>query len=83
MADEIIVLDSYSTDNTVAIARQKGAIVKQEQFSQDILQQKNKALQLATHNYVLSLDADEVLSEKLVTSILRQKIYFTHQVHIL
>ena len=32
VADEVIVLDSYSSDNTVAIARQKGAIVKQENF---------------------------------------------------
>ena len=32
VADEIIVLDSYSTDNTVAIAREKGALVKQEIF---------------------------------------------------
>jgi glycosyltransferase involved in cell wall biosynthesis len=72
VADEIVVLDSYSTDNTIAIARKKGAVVKQGVFS-GYIDQKNKALRLTTHNYVLSLDADEVLSEKLVESILREK----------
>ena len=70
VADEIIVLDSYSTDNTLVIAREKGAIVKQGIFS-GYVEQKNKALKLTTYNYVLSLDADEILSEKLVNSILR------------
>ena len=72
VADEIIVLDSFSSDNTVAIATQKGAEVVQSSFS-GYIDQKNKALRLTTHIYVLSLDADEVLSEKLVKSILREK----------
>ena len=77
VADEIIVLDSYSTDNTVAIAREKGAIVKQENFT-GYIEQKNKALQLTTHDYVLSLDADEVLSKELIDSILEAKKEFKH-----
>jgi glycosyltransferase involved in cell wall biosynthesis len=75
VADEIIVLDSYSMDNTLAIAREKGAIVKQGVFS-GYVEQKNKALQLTNYNYVLSLDADEILSDRLVTSILREKLLF-------
>ena len=82
VADEVVVLDSFSSDNTVAIARQKGAIVRQEQFS-GYKQQKNKALQLATHNYVLSLDADEVLSKKLIDSILKAKKEFTHKAYFM
>ena len=82
VADEVIVLDSYSSDNTVAIARQKGAIVKQEKFS-GYKQQKNKALQLATHDYVLSLDADEMLSSKLIKSILEVKKEFKHKAYFM
>ena len=82
VADEIIVLDSYSSDNTVAIAKEKGAIVKQEHF-QGYVEQKNKALMLASHNYVLSLDADEVLSDKLVNSILKEKIEFRHSAYFM
>jgi glycosyltransferase involved in cell wall biosynthesis len=82
VADEVIVLDSFSSDNTVAIARQRGAIVKQEKFS-GYKEQKNKALQLATHDYVLSLDADEVLSKNLIESILEEKRDFQHKAYFM
>lgn len=72
VADEIIVLDSWSTDDTVDIARQKGAIVKQEQFA-GYIQQKNRAIQFAKYNYVLSIDADEALSIDLANAILEAK----------
>jgi glycosyltransferase involved in cell wall biosynthesis len=75
VADEIIVLDSNSSDKTGDIARQKGAIVKQRPFS-GYIEQKNRALQLTSYNYVLSLDADEILSEGLVRSILKEKLRF-------
>jgi glycosyltransferase involved in cell wall biosynthesis len=72
IADEIIVLDSFSTDRTTAIARRKGAIVEQKRFT-GYIQQKNAANALASNNYILSLDADEVLDESLVNSILAAK----------
>jgi glycosyltransferase involved in cell wall biosynthesis len=72
VADEIIVLDSFSTDQTVNIARQSGAIVYQEKF-RGYIGQKNLAIQMASHNYVLSLDADEALDKKLAASILKVK----------
>jgi len=75
VADEIIVLDSYSTDNTVEIARSSGAIVHQEKF-RGYIGQKNFAMQLASHNYILSLDADEALDDKLTASILEAKKTF-------
>ncbi len=82
VADEIIVLDSFSPDNTVSIARAKGAIVKQETFA-GYKEQKNKALLLATHNYVLSLDGDEALSPQLSQSIMEAKKEFKHKAYFM
>ena len=76
IADEIIILDSYSTDLTVAIAEQKGATVIQEIFK-GYIQQKNRAIDLASHSYVLSLDADEALDPLLRESISRAKKKFS------
>lgn len=67
-ADEIIVVDSGSTDATVEIAESKGAVV----VHQDWLgygAQKNKALSLCTYEWALSLDADECVTEKLQSEI--------------
>jgi glycosyltransferase involved in cell wall biosynthesis len=59
-ADEIIVVDSLSTDNTVAIAQQAGCRVVQQPFLGHVAQ-KNLALQQASYAWVLCLDADEWL----------------------
>lgn len=75
VADEIIVLDSFSSDATLAIATEKGAIVRQEYFA-GYKEQKNRALKLATYDYVLSLDADEALSPELIAAILKAKKEF-------
>ncbi len=75
VADEIIVLDSYSTDKTAEIARSHGAIVHFEIF-RGYIEQKNYALQLASHNYILSLDADEALDSQLTHLILQAKESF-------
>lgn len=67
--DEIIVFDSGSTDNTVEICRQFGAKV----FITDwpgFGPQKQRALNKATHDWVLSIDADELISESLKNEIL-------------
>lgn len=76
VADEIIVLDSFSTDNTVYVARSVGAVVHQQTFH-GYKEQKNVALQFASYNYVLSIDADEALSVELINSILIAKESFT------
>ena len=80
VADEILILDSYSTDQTVSIAERKGAIVKQEEFK-GFIEKKNKAVQLASHDYVLSLDADEALNPLLTESIRQAKEKFTNGVY--
>ncbi|HEX3008578.1 MAG TPA: glycosyltransferase family 2 protein [Bacteroidales bacterium] len=77
IADEIIVVDSYSTDNTVEIALNLGAIVYKQVFLGHV-EQKNFALSKTSHSHVLSLDADEELSDKLRESILEVKENWTH-----
>lgn len=72
VCDEIIILDSFSTDKTVELAENLGAKVFQHAFDGHI-QQKNRAITYATNPYVLSLDADEELSDELIASILEVK----------
>lgn len=64
VADEVVVLDSFSDDRTCEMARELGARVEQHAFDGHI-QQKNRAWQLAETEWVLSLDADEALDETL------------------
>lgn len=80
VADEILVLDSYSTDRTVEIAQSFGAIIFREKF-RGYIGQKNFAMQLASYNYILSLDADEVLDNELVNSILEAKKSFSFRAY--
>ena len=64
MCDEIVVVDSFSTDRTVEIARCLGARVYQREFP-GYIAQKQFALEQATADWVLSLDADEQLTHGL------------------
>ncbi len=68
-ADEIIVVDAFSQDRTAEIARQFTDKVFQNRWP-GFVQQKNFALSKATYDWVLALDADEVVSEQLKRSIL-------------
>lgn len=72
VADEIVVLDSYSKDDTVEIAKRHGARVLQQAFT-GYGEQKIKAFAAATHPWILSIDADEVLSPALQKSLLAIK----------
>lgn len=72
VADELIVVDSGSTDATRAIAEAHGARVEVRAWK-GYSDQKNHANALAAHPYILSLDADEVLSDVLKEDILRRK----------
>ena len=72
IADEIIVLDSLSTDRTKEIAVANHAIVIDQPFL-GFIEQKNLALSKASNTYVLSLDADEAISEELSKLILEEK----------
>jgi glycosyltransferase involved in cell wall biosynthesis len=68
VADEIVVLDSFSTDKTPDICRKYGVNFFQHSFDGHI-QQKNRAITHASFPHVLSLDADEALDGTLVRSI--------------
>ncbi len=72
VADEIIVVDSCSTDKTAEIAKSKGVRVILQPFL-GYVEQKNMALEVATNDFVLSLDADEALDKTLEASILDAK----------
>lgn len=72
LAEEIIVVDSGSTDKTVELASSLGAKVIFNQFEGHI-EQKNFAITHATNDWVISLDADEALSDELKKSILEIK----------
>jgi glycosyltransferase involved in cell wall biosynthesis len=72
IVDEIVVVDSFSTDNTKAIC-QKYNVVFIEQSFLGYLEQKNFACSKATRDYIVSLDGDEALSEKLQKEILSLK----------
>jgi glycosyltransferase involved in cell wall biosynthesis len=72
VADEIVVVDSYSTDKTEEVSRKLGARFIQHSFN-GYRDQKNFALRQATYDYILSLDADEALSVELKESIIRVK----------
>jgi glycosyltransferase involved in cell wall biosynthesis len=72
VADEIVVVDSYSTDRTVAIACEAGARVVQNRF-EDYGQQKNFAMAQAGSEWILNLDADERVSPELQRAILAWK----------
>ncbi len=77
VADEVVVVDSFSTDDTEKICREKGARFVQHAFEGHI-EQKNWALKQASHFHILSLDADEALSEPLRASILFAKENWRH-----
>lgn len=72
LADELIVLDSFSDDDTEKICREYPLRFEQSAFD-GYLEQKNKAAALASGDYILSIDADEALSSKLSTEIKKIK----------
>ncbi|MCB0400797.1 MAG: glycosyltransferase family 2 protein [Flavobacteriales bacterium] len=72
IADDIVVVDSFSTDKTKAICTSKGVRFVEHPFDGHI-EQKNWALTQAKFNHVLSLDADEALTPELQQEILKIK----------
>lgn len=75
IADEIVVLDSFSKDRTAEICAKYGVKFFQHTFDGHI-QQKNRAITFASYPHILSLDADEALDEELSRSVLAVKNNF-------
>lgn len=82
VADEIIVIDSYSTDGTKEICEKFGVRFVEQAWG-GYSKSKNFGNALATGDYILSIDADEALSETLQRSIIEFKKAPTHDVYSL
>lgn len=72
VADEILVLDGFSTDRTRVICQNKGVRFEQTEWK-GFGHNKNHANSMAENDWILSLDADEVLSDELQRSIIKAK----------
>ncbi len=83
IAYEIIVVDSHSTDKTREVAKSFGAKVYEEDWK-GFGEQKNSAIDKCTQPWILSLDADEVVSDELKKSLveaLRNPKYDCYEVN--
>lgn len=70
VADEIIIFDEFSTDNTVEIARKLGAKVYSVPHQDNFHITKQKALEKAKNEWILQLDADESVSPELFKELI-------------
>lgn len=81
LADEVVVVDSFSTDATVEICNRYGCRVFQREF-RGFGAQRQYAASLTSHQFILSLDADEVIDEELRTALIAMKAKgFEHRVY--
>ena len=67
--DEIVVVDTGSTDNTIAVAKSYGAKVFESSWNNDFSTPRNMALDNATGDWIIFLDADEYFSEKTAKNV--------------
>jgi len=72
VADEIVVVDSLSTDKTKEICLAHSVVFIEQPFL-GYVEQKNFAISKASFEHVLSLDADEALSDELIASLQKEK----------
>lgn len=81
IADEILVVDSFSTDRTEEICEEFGIKFIQHPFNGHV-EQKNYAMEQALYHHVLSLDADEALSTEMRNHIMQIKRNWTYDGYI-
>lgn len=73
-ADEIVVLDSFSEDDTIELVKQQPKVKLHQQSFKGFSQQKQDAIDLATHDWVMLLDADECLTPASVKKLQRWQL---------
>lgn len=71
IAEEIIIIDSFSKDRTCEIAREYGVKIFREEWT-GFVDQKNSAIKKCTKEWILMLDADEVVSPQLKVSLINE-----------
>jgi glycosyltransferase involved in cell wall biosynthesis len=77
IADDIVIVDSFSTDDTVSIAQSLGARVVSNKFIGHI-EQKNYAITKALYPHIFSVDADEMPDSVLLNQVQIVKQNWTH-----
>ena len=73
VADELLIVDSFSQDNTLAIAQANGATRIETRAFKNWADQRNWAMEQIQYPWVLFIDADEVLDSRLIESLLQWK----------
>ncbi len=68
-ADEVIVIDNLSTDDTAAVAEKHKAIVYKRKLENDFSRQRNFGLEKARGDWILFIDADEIITDLLQKEI--------------
>lgn len=69
LVDEIVIMDTGSTDDTIQVAQFLGAIVHQMEWPHDFAVARNEALKYVTGDWVLVLDADETLCAEIIPTL--------------
>ena len=77
LTDDVIVLDNGSEDNTIEIARNAGAVVHIVPW-QGYGKTKNRASDFSQYPWILSIDADEVLTDELIAEIKATELHSSH-----
>jgi len=72
ISDEVVVLDSFSSDKTVSIAESLGAKIYQHEFL-GFIKQRELSIEKASYDLVLALDADEFLDKELLEEVKKVK----------
>ena len=81
ISDEIIVLDSFSTDKTKQICNSYNKIKFYQHSFDNFVLQKNRVIEYSSYDYILSLDADEAIDNKLKNEIIRIKTNPTYDAY--
>jgi len=82
IADEIVVVDSFSTDRTEEICSDFDVTFIKHPF-EGYIEQKNVAVSHTKYDYILGLDADESLSQTLLDSIKKEKVNWGSEAYIM